>query len=81
MPADPKNAFTVYRKMVKNTVKPLDYTRLKRYYRHMETRLAQFQHPTQKENIMETEVGVNNGIDLREAFKQTLTSIVKQYIG
>ena len=33
------------------------------------------------ETQVKTEVGVNNGIDLREAFKQTLTSIVKQYIG
>ena len=38
--------------MVKNTVKPLDYTRLKRYYKHMETRKAQFQHPTHKDKIM-----------------------------
>ncbi|WP_158522032.1 hypothetical protein [Moraxella osloensis] len=48
VPADPKNAFTVRRKMGKNTVKPLDYARLNRYYNYMETRKAQFLHPTKR---------------------------------
>jgi hypothetical protein len=44
-----KNAFTVYRKMGKNTVKPLDYTRLKRYYNYMDSEIGLLPSPNQKE--------------------------------
>ncbi|MBR7559206.1 hypothetical protein KC218_21900, partial [Mycobacterium tuberculosis] len=50
---------------IRKTVKPLDYTRLKRYYKHMETRKAQFQHPTKRNNIMTTsaiETSVNQAM-------------------
>ena len=56
MSADPKNGFTVYRKTGKNTVKPLDYTRLNRYYSYMDSEIGLRPTPTKRIKIMSTAI-------------------------
>jgi hypothetical protein len=56
VPADPKNGFTVRRKTGKNTVKPLDYTRLNRYYSCMDSEIGLRPTPTKRIKIMSTAI-------------------------